>query len=336
MPERKGDENQQVYDTYKLGPWFEKAIKEDTRSYREARIVKQQTQSRIAREVWGDNVDIPTYVSPSTASNCLRWVGYELLSAEKGFVPKDLTPEVETVMLMGSGAHWLMQKKLGVLGGKSEQSVVDDEGHISGRLDMLLRHPLTGEYMIVDFKFVSSYAFNQIKRANLPSYMRNTKDIYAPKPEHKIQLLLYMWAQRQKGTNIESGHLMYYNRDNGKLKEAVVMWDPETEYEIEEFIQKIKKAVENIDNGELPDPSVQAEFVCAKMCPYLAYCDYGQHYAKGEIKNASKTRKPSWVYKQAKQRREQKRQQMENLGIVQPRLIDEDGNPNFKNPNESE
>lgn len=64
---------------------------------------------------------------------------------------------------------------------------------------------------------------------------------------------------------------------------------------------------------------MESSYTCAKLCPYRAYCDYGREFAANQIKKEQK-RKPTWVYKKAKEQAAARREEMEKLGVVQGQL----------------
>lgn len=314
---------QDIYDVYKTLPSIDKAIQDDWRRWRERRKEKQQEQLEALQAVWGEGVEVPRYVSPSIASSCLKWVGYEELEEVLGTAPTPPTVEGSLVMMIGSAGHWSLLKKIEQqLPGLEETSFVIDEADLSGRIDYLFRNPATEEYQLLEFKFVHDYVFRQVKREELEDKLRRTQDIHAPIAEHRRQVLLYMWAKRQEGKNVACGNIIYINRNDGKRKEALVLWDAIAEYDAQQSVEQIKRAKRDIKEGKLPEPTVESTHVCAKFCPYRGHCDYGQKFVADQVRKERK-RRPPGVYKKAAQQRAAKEQQMIKLGIVQGRL------PNF-------
>ena len=324
MTERKG--NQDVYGFYNLGPLIENTLLADSENYRQIRFDQADLRNRIVLETWGAEGDRQILLHPSTACYCLRWAGYEVLSDQKKFVPRPLEPEVEIILLMGSAAHSFLQRRLRLTGAVFEKSFKSEYAHLSGRLDMLLPHPISGELAVIDYKFVSNFAFSrQINREGLPDYMRSSKGIYVPKAEHRRQLHMYMWAMSEQGVEITYGQVIYFNRDNGKRKDTIIMWDPEARYDAGLLIEKVREAARRVEKGELPDPSVDEQYVCAKICPFLGYCEEGQRFAREGIKKARKSPRPAWIKAKAREHHAQIRQQMESRGQVQPSFLDSNG-----------
>ena len=315
MKEKGRVENQEVYKAYLLAPLIKTAVLSDQDSFREYREKAAQKKGEIYNSIWGVTDGTEITIPPSIAANCLRWWGYQ----ELGYKPAPRTFEQEMNLMIGSSAHFSLSRKLKEFG-LSEQNVISEEAGMAGRLDFFFKNPKTGEWQVADFKTTSSFGFRQITREGLDPELKSTKNIYSPSNEAKRQVFLYMWAKRQEGFNVSMGNVIYINKDNGQVKEALVLWNAKTEYDVNTYLGEMLKAQGKVRNGELPDPTVKSPHICASFCPYRGYCEYGQVYAAGKIKKEAK-RRPAWVYKEAKKEAEQKRRQMEELGVVQPRLI---------------
>lgn len=311
-------ENQEVFDVYRLSPLIQEAVLADARSYREGRgKYRAQTES-VLQKAWGENVTMPSYFHPSVVSRCLRWAGYEALADELNIKPAPRTFEAEMGMKLGSAAHYSLLrvlKKFGI----QEQTVIHDNPGISGRLDFMIRNPVTEEYQVMDLKFPGDFAFSKVKRQGLPDYLAKTKGIYNPNPEDRLQLLLYMQAKRNEGFDVTIGNLVYINRNNGKIKECIVPWDEIAEHDMEIFNIKMKEANEAINRGELPEPTVVSTHICGSFCSYRLHCEYGQEFAAGRVKSEKK-RRPRGVYLKARKDAEARKERLERLGIVQAEL----------------
>jgi len=307
-------ENLEVYGPYCLGPLIREAVLEDSERYREGRGQFRAESNKILQKVWGEDVALPDRVSPSTIANCLRWVGYE----ELGFKPAPRTFEAEMGMKLGGAGHYAILNILRRFGIK-EQVVLEDETGISGRLDFIFRHPVTGEYQVLDLKFPGDWGFKQIKREGLPEYLKKTKKIYNPSHEARLQLLIYMGVKRRERLNVTMGNIIYINRDNGKMKECIVPWDALAEYDMKEFLENLAEAREKIQRKKLPEPTVVSEYVCKSFCPYSQHCEEGKQFLAEKIKKGKK-RRPLWVYREAREQAEKRRQKMIESGFVQPEL----------------
>ena len=308
--------SQEIYAPYRLGPLIQKILEADWQYWQENSRQKKEVRREIFRAVWGEDAKIPEYFSPSVIAHCLRWVGYEALR----YKPAPPTPEAHLVTMMGSAIHWSFLRAIEQqIPSRQETSFTVDEVDLSGRIDCLFKNPQTEEYQILEIKTVGDYPFRQIKREGLPSELRNTKNIYQPSPEHRNQVLLYMWAKRKGGLNVACANIIYINRDSGEIKEALVVWDAKSEYDAKQLVAQVRQAKEAILRKELPQPTVESSYTCAKLCPYRGYCEYGQKFAARQIKKEQR-RRPQWVYRRAREEAERKREEMEKLGVVQAQL----------------
>lgn len=315
--------NQEVYGVYRFAPIVKEALRQDWESWHNQSGQRRQRQEEVLRSIFGETVKVPDYISPSTASLCLRWVGYEAL----GHPAASPTTEANLAMMTGSAAHYSILKALGrIIPGREETAFTLEEEDISGRIDFLFANPITQERQIIEFKFVSDFAFKQVKREGLPDYLRSTKNIYPARPEHRKQVLLYIFAKRKLGTDVACGNIIYVNRNTGEMKEALVLWDALSEQDTLEFVEKIKEAKRRIDQGQLPEPSVESGYVCEKFCPHRSGCDCGRKLAAQGVKKEQK-RRSKVVYQAAKEGAERKKEQMIRAGLVQgqlPGLVGED------------
>lgn len=315
---RKQPENQEDYAAYRLLPAIEEILKRDWDYWQESRKRREAERQTVAKAIWGQETEIPWYIHPSTASFCLRWVGYEALGTHK---PAKPTTEANLRMMMGSATHESLLKKLVsfIPEAKRETSITDDDAGYTGRVDLLLENRRLNETQVVDVKCLGSFPFNQLTRKGLPSYLRPTKGICQPSPEHRKQVLLYMWALREKGEEVGSANLIYINRDSGKMKEGLVLWDLLSQFDAEQLVTELKEARTMIDQGKLPPPSVESKYICGSFCPYRIHCEPGREFAATQVKKEKK-RRPQGVYRKAKEEREKKRELIEQMGLVQALL----------------
>ncbi len=317
MKERGGQQRvQEIFGVYRLIPLIKESLRNDWEQMQQNRADLSQERRQVLEKIWGEGLETPWYIAPSIASECLRWVGYEVLD----YKPATPTPEAIMAMMMGTSSHWSLLKKVEkvVPGGPDSRFLQDDPG-VSGRLDYLLRNPKTGEFQVLELKFVGDWVFRKITREGLSPSLVNTKGIYQPTPEHRLQTMQYMWAKRQEGVNVVCANIVYINRDRGTMKEAMVLWDALVEYDIQVFLGKAKEARARIDRGELPEPTVESSHVCGSLCPYRAHCEFGQKFAAGQVKKQQK-RRPQWVYKKARQDSQELKAKMVRLGLTQPKL----------------
>lgn len=313
---REKVDNQEVFGVYRFVPIVEKALEADWESWHDQSAQRKQRQEEVLKSIFGNEVAVPGYISPSTASLCLRWVGYEAL----GHPAARPTTEANLAMMTGSAAHYSILKAIGrVIPGREETAFTLEDEDISGRIDLLFTNPKTREKQVIEFKFVSDFAFKQVKRDNLPDYLRSTKNIYPPRPEHRKQVLLYIFAKRKEGMSVACGNIIYVNRNSGEMKEALVLWDALAEEDTLKLVEKIREAKRRIDQGQLPEPSVESAYVCEKLCPHRLNCDCGHDLAARGVRR-EQHKKSRVIYQAAKEQRQRKTEEMVKLGLVQSGL----------------
>ena len=310
LEKKMGLEKPGAFDNLRLTPLIRIALQEESRKWVNS-TYKEDTLGMLKGR-WGNETELVRYFSPSTLSLCLRWVGYQALGE---YVPEERKPETEIILGLGQSGHYFIERVLRRFG-VSEMPVWNDEERMRGRLDFLIKNPAIDEYQILDFKFVSSFAFKKIKREGLPDYLRETKGIYNPGLEAKLQTQLYIWMKRENGLDVTMGNVIYINRDNGQMKECLVPWDAVAEEEVRRFLGKLDKARERIEMGELPEPSVQSKYVCEYLCPYSKYCEYGQKFKAGQVRRRSK-KLPPGILTKAREQAKKRKEMMEKMGIAQ-------------------
>lgn len=311
--QRKPLPNQEVYGFLRASPFIDEALKREWEDEGKRNAQKRrQDEEGIIEVVLGRKIELPQTIPASTV--CLRWLGYELL----GYKPALPTPESITIMNIGSATHSrLLRITEQHLRGRQETGF--DFEDLTGRSDFIYEHPLIKKPVIWEYKTVGDYPFRKITREGLPDYLRSTAKIYWPQPEHRNQALLYIWGHRQRQLDIFAAVIVYINRSTGEKKDALVIWDTLAEYDAEQLREKFKEAKARIDQGKLPEPSVESPHICAKQCPFSVHCDYGREFAAGRVKREQK-RKPPWVYRRAREQAAETRRLMEELGLVQPEL----------------
>ena len=290
MAERFKDINQDPYCVYDIHGLLKNAMLQNAANFRESRQTRKNNIKGVLESAWGEGIKQEIFTPPSTASNCLKWVGYEALG---GYKPAPRTNELEMQSLIGSSAHWSFLKILATLGFQ-EHEFRTANPRLSGRIDFTFQNPITQEWQLLDLKFVGSFVFKKITREGLNPELRRNKNNYNPAIEAKRQLMLYMWAMSEYGLKIACGHVVYISRDAGTMKTCLVPWGDGERYETEEFLQRIREAEAAIKEGQLPSPSVESKHVCGSLCSYVAYCEHGQQFAKGEIRKVP-NRKPAWL-----------------------------------------
>jgi len=316
-----------LYSLSRFAKVLEEALKQEEKKWQQGEKQNLEQQREILEAIWGKGVEIPQYISPSTASMCLRWVGYEALNL---YPPTPAGPEQRLTMMIGSAAHFSILRMLEkAIRGRQETTFTVEEDNLSGRVDYFFRNPATGHYQIVEFKTVGRFAFKQITREKLPSYLRSERENYCPQPEHYNQVLLYMWAKRKQGLEVDCANIIYVNRDNGEIKEALVVWNDVTKYDASQLVEKIQEAKACIEKGQLPKPSVESPHICSGFCPYRTHCNYGSEFAAGLVRREQK-RRPRAVYHMLRGQLNEQRRMMEEKGLFQPALPGFEGRPSPK------
>jgi hypothetical protein len=169
-------ENREVYAGSRVDPLIKKVIEEAGQRERSSYPQHEQFVVDVLKDVVGEKFERSVRIHPSIASMCLKWVGYEKLGEH---IPVPNTPEQETLMMIGSGLHYALARKLRGFG-MSEHAFVDEEKGASGRIDFLYYNPRINGYHVIDFKSTSDFRFRKVTRKGLRENLRGTKKIYKP------------------------------------------------------------------------------------------------------------------------------------------------------------
>lgn len=300
------------YDPLKVLPTIERLV---VREIERWEILRREGLDRgtLAREILGTETKP---IHPSLVSKCLRWWGYSKL----GYKP--LSKEFNAILRLkaGSAIHQAFEDLLKMMG-PTEYHIIrseEDDPEMTGTLDILFKNPRLplkfGNFQVIELKSVSTEAFKyQLNRKKLRRDLILVKGIVAPRESDKKQVGLYLKQLEDEGKRVASANIIYIDRNNLDIKEALIPWDPITQYEVNQFIEEIEEANQLIERGELPQPTVDSDIPCRYYCDYRHVCDV-RAVAKRRV------RKPSYVYKKARKEREKRRKIMEKLGSVQPTL----------------
>ena len=329
-----------VYDNLRVLPVIKQAIvkaeNEESKYWKELKKKKVD----FSESVWG-NAEIKNYVSPSTVCNCIRWVGEEAVADLTNRPEAEKTVSNIVILKQGSAFHWALEKILkNYLPASQEMTLVDEDVNISGRIDVFMKNPKTGKYQLIELKSMADFAFQKLGRTDLPDYLKTTSEIFAPNPEHRRQVLLYMWILDKQlgvqGKELDSASIIYINRDNGEMKESLIPWDSVAKYDAEDFVRQIIEAQKQIDAALnyirntpsfdwqrveelLPAPTVESKYICEKICPYRLVCRPGRNLAAEGVKKEGKKR-PRQVYHMLKQDRLKREQESRSSGVWQEKL----------------
>lgn len=309
--------HQDPYDEYRFIPVIEKALAIDEERFVKSQVEKVKNRDDSLSPFFGEGIKPSIKLSPSS-SDCLRREGYRLL----GYEPALSTTETRLAKLIGSSSHYGLERVLrGVLPSDIVQIEIwtsqSPDKDILGRLDVLYFNPRTREHQVVDLKFVSDYAFKQIKREGLSTYMRKTKNIYNPRPGDKQQVLIYMGDKRDEGLEVRIGNIIYINVSTRKMKEAMIEWD-ENESRVKERVQELHIAKQQIEKGKLPKAETDKH---CEYCWFIKYCEEGQAYLSSGKKLVRKRPLSQGIRAQIAEKRREAKQKREDLGLVQPQLL---------------
>ncbi len=301
-------------DPLKVLPIIEQMIVEERKRWQTLRDEGLDRRS-LFQEILGSE---ERAVSPSLVSKCLRWWGYQKL----GHTP--LSKNFNSILRLESGIalHRALERLLRPMGITEHRLIRReiDGVEMTGAIDILFRNPKSfseiGNWQVIEIKTVSANAFQkQLNRKNLRPDLVPTKGIITPRESDKKQVSLYLRLLEEEGLKLIGANIVYMNRDTCELKEALILWDAITQYETSEFIEEIKKAQELIAKGKLPKGTSDSDVPCKY------YCDFRHICLIGRTKTAKRKKpKPRWVRKRAKEQEEERRQIMEEAGLVQPIL----------------
>ena len=79
VAERLNDINQDPYAIYDIGKFLRTVILQDAKKDKEERLQGKTMRDEVLSICWGEGAKSAFYISPSTAANCLKWVGYDVL-----------------------------------------------------------------------------------------------------------------------------------------------------------------------------------------------------------------------------------------------------------------
>ena len=140
-----------------------------------------------------------------------------------------------------------------------------DKPHISGREDIMVQDPETGELYPCEIKGLSPLTWDKIDTVE---DMLSHKAYYVRK--YPAQLQIYMYAH-----NKEKGFFILFNKISGAIKVIDVALDYEY---VESLLQKTEAIYKHIADKTLPEP-IEDEHVCGD-CPLLHIC--GAKINRGE------------------------------------------------------
>jgi CRISPR/Cas system-associated exonuclease Cas4 (RecB family) len=223
----------------------------DSESHRKAVIedalLSAETFKRRAEEYNHDDPTTKRYFHPSSIGRCLRELWFKRFKAP-AFSQGD-GRELESFLTFETGTylHVVIQNlchRAGVLL-KREVEVLDHARRIIGHADGILK--LNGRRYLLELKTINSRGFISLQ---------------APKHAHVQQATAYMEV-----LGLTSAVILYFNKDNGALREFVVSFDEELH--AKEVAGRIKTLRQCVKQRVAPD----REGFTPKEQP-CRYCDY--------------------------------------------------------------
>jgi CRISPR/Cas system-associated exonuclease Cas4 (RecB family) len=173
---------------------FNDLLKQKNRHWLEVEIEQFLNVDRSVREP--DGYFHPSGISSKHALGCDRYAQFLLWKK---------TPPVQNAKTMrifanGSAMHERYQhlfQEMGILV-EAERAVQNDQYHIKGTMDGLIKIPYSEKLVILELKSANTSTFDSI-----------TKAMYA----HEVQLRIYMGLER-----VNSGLVFYENKNNQEIK----------------------------------------------------------------------------------------------------------------------
>jgi len=328
------------YDHMRKLPMIKEAIIWNYRKRIEERKERKREQLEFAKKFWGPNVQFKPYMSPSVVCDCIRQAGKDAVAELAGRPTIEPTVEVMNILNMGSDIHYgFLRRMNNYLPGDQETKYKSEEPALSGRIDFILDDPISGDNSILELKTEGNWPFGKLNPTDLPARLKNTPDIVNEEAGHRKQVLLYLWSLSQKGRKVESGSLIYLDRNSGELKEAIVPWDEGAQEEVGEFIHKLTEAeikieqtldyIRNTDPDKidwekvedmLPPATVVDKSKCKNRCPHRFGCRPGLKYAVEGIKHP-KRKLSAYARKKIKEREAEKKEELKKSTIWQGNLL---------------
>lgn len=133
-----------------------------------------------------------------------------------------------------------------------EVQVRNDFYNVKGHCDAIVKLSDNHPFQVIDFKTCSNFSFNQRIETN------------DPVESHVIQLNTYMWL-----LDLESGYIIYENRDKLIHKEFAVKRD---EYLVDRIKNHIDYTNKVIEQGVVPDPTDENFLITEDIGPYTNQC----------------------------------------------------------------
>jgi len=185
---------------------LEKAMNPDVVDIHRADSTYPSEASCVITNIWNE---------PEIVGSCLRKTVYRMTGEQGGC--RSVANMFQ--MMAGTGLHDQIEemvKSTGMYAG-SEMRIFLPEIKLSGRIDLLVREPITQEIIGVELKTTHGYHGNK-------GVIENTAGAKIfPKLDHICQVVPYLWSFRGK---IRQWQIWYINRGSGDYRAHNVMLDP--------------------------------------------------------------------------------------------------------------
>lgn len=213
------------------------------------------------------------YIHPSSlAKGCMLYVARELLGVPK----EEPDSRVKRILNAGTSGHWRIARYFSRVTLAREAPFTDEEHRIRGRCDAIVYlppelDPKNNGFYAVEIKTVGSTEYGLIKGAK------------EPKPEHRMQCLIYIWGIRRyyKSIPLRGGIVYYEDRDTLDY----LLFDVEYEEEkLQPLLERVKAILPGLKEGRLPEDHLPPEHWVHGYCPYLSICEHGQKAVRSRKK----------------------------------------------------
>ena len=208
------------------------------------------------------------YIKPSSlARGCLLYVAFELQGKPK----PSFDARVDRILSVGTDSHRRLQRGLSRACLGQEVFFEVPEYRLHGFCDGILYVPpgMAGDaseagFWALEFKTAAASEFDKVKVAGMP------------KEEHARQAQIYLWGinEHYGGAIPLKGAIIYYeSRDT--LEHAAFTVYPDGEA-IADLLARVKKMIDGLAEGRLPDDSLPMDHWGHSYCAYLDICEPGQ------------------------------------------------------------
>lgn len=174
----------------------------------------------------------PGWIHPSDlSSECDAFIAFRYLGAPAKQV---IEPKLQRIFDYGNIResylrHYLQVAGVSVLSTKEERQIVIPHLHIRGEMDDLVKHPLSGELHVIDYKTMHMDRFEKLDAAV---------------PGHFLQVQPYQFA-----TNVFKAFIIYECKNDNRLKAFPANFDGKV-WE-EQIVQRIHRILTGLQQDQV-------------------------------------------------------------------------------------